>query len=561
MRFLKLGILVAVALSHTLLLANNVCTTRSRARGGIRGACGDRTLPADRTRNLHSNSIRLECSSEVDHYVRTPDPFVMNTKSVQEVVDEWLWAEEEDNPYKMQAWLHEHNKIPRWKGVIPYDTIEKWAWEDCVFGLDSSCPIEVKTRTVTRTDSEGKTYTETETYTEQPPCWHDETRYESRHCSSERMTFDSEFIRPSTDPNTAAKDSDAGHPGHANYWWNPSHPDYYDVLPSKYDLLPGEVEDVQIYSNASMSTRIEPTTKVGDAWNDYRFKHEIVGQGSSTSCEMRAPYNLPPLHLKVDIFTEKRKMGKKSPNALRAGGRDSEGNATDPLAFNQEADRAGNLMRTEPYELRLVDTSAFIVEAMARQSRKDTAAREAAKLEAGEGSNSTFEERKKVAELNQKLEEARQQKKSKKKSFYKETRVRVKLWEVTGFASRNIRLDKLYRTSAEIARADHYMVPLDEGADTLYKLGGIPHHLKPGYKYRLTVAMYNHGVPFYRQEGTGIDALESWYSDEIPLDFATPKAMKDERGVFERIVDHYNGSSAEKASNWWSVFTFKWMRD
>lgn len=526
---------------------DSICRTRRSSTSKQRGACADRFLPGNRTRNLHVNSIHLECSSEVDHFIRTPSPFLMNDKKQADVVNEWLWLEEEKDRVKMQKWQHEHVAIPKWSGSIPYDIIEKWQWEDCVLGYDSGCPWKTRIVKVPVYDKKGRqvgTRNEKESY--QPPCYHDETQYESRHCSSEQMNFDSEFIRPSTDPSVSATDSRGKqYPG---YVWNPSSPGYYDVIPSKYDLMPGELEDVQLYSNASLSPEISPMVKIGDAWNQYHYDIEIDGYGRSASCEMRRYYNKKDLHLSVRVLTDKRIIGKTTPNAFRVGATDADGNALSTLGFDLGLSKKGKEVRTRPNKIRLVDTSAFAIEAMARQSRKATASRELQKAAAGEGISSTVEERKEVAEQ------------SEKRGFYKDTRIRVKLWEVRGFFSRSIRLDKLYTDGSEVARSTFYLIPLD-AKDSLYEIMGFSHHLKPQQKYRLAVAMYNHGVPFYRKENDGINALEGWYSQDLPIDFETSVEMKDSRGFFERyFIDHANATTATKWADFWSLVTFEWLR-
>ena len=254
--------------------------------------------------------------------------------------------------------------------------------------------------------------------------------------------------------------------------------------------------------------------------------------------------------MKVRVITEKRRLGKKTPNAFRAYGLDSEGNHTPPLNFNLETNSKGKEIRTNPYQLSLVDTSSFVVEAMARQSRKSSADRELEKAANGEGSSTTKAEKKELAEQ------------SEKRGFYKDTRIRVKLIEVKGMLVRDIRLDKLYTNSADATRGSFYLIPLEEGADSLYKIMGFEHHLKPSQNYKISVAMYNHGVPFYKKEGTGIDALEGWYSDELPMPFTTHTEMNDKRGFVERyVIDHDNATTSEKWKDIWSLITFEWLRN
>lgn len=545
---LSLSLIFGILAPSIATAAKSICHTSSAPSANHIGACADRRLPKNRTRNLYRSSIHLECSSDVDHFIRTAQPFTTKDKSQTAVIEEWLWLSEENDRDKMQKWRQEHEGLIQWKGNLPYTTIEMWSWEDCVLGYDAGCPWEERWVDQPVYNKDGKqTGTKRVKERYQPPCYHDETQHESRHCSDELMTFDAEFVRPSRVDGEPAVDSDGRK--FAGYVWNPRSKGYYDVLPNKYDLLPGEIEDVQIYSNSFLGNVIIPIAKVGDAWNQYKFDLNLVNHGASASCEMRRHFNLADLHLKARVFAEDRIIGKATPNAFRAGGMDAQGNKTDSLAFNIEYLNGKTTVRTNPYELRLVDTSSFIIEAMSRQSRQAIADREAEKLARGEGSNTTPDERKQAEEQSEVLGGG---------GFNKDTRVRVKLWEIRDYA-RDIRLDKLYTDGARANRGSYYLIPLDK-QDSLYEIMGMTHHLKPGRAYQLTVAMYNHGVPFYRKENSGINALEGWYSGELPIDFSTPAEMTDERGFFEKyVVDHANASTTEKWQNIWSLLT-GWMR-
>src|SRR5690606_30791958 len=111
-------------------------------------------------------------------------------------------------------------------------------------------------------DDDGNAITETRMRS----CLHDEARHETRHCSDEVMNYEANYERPDLNvwgPGTSADDRGI----------DPLKR-YHDIIPNKYDLLPGETESIQIYNTSgnfslfdSGSTSLEPYVEFGDPWN------------------------------------------------------------------------------------------------------------------------------------------------------------------------------------------------------------------------------------------------------------------------------------------------------
>lgn len=54
--------------------------------------------------------------------------------------------------------------------------------------------------------------------------------------------------------------------------WNPSHPKYLDLLPNKFDLLPGEKETITVGLGGSASSSITAGARVDNGWNEYAVR-------------------------------------------------------------------------------------------------------------------------------------------------------------------------------------------------------------------------------------------------------------------------------------------------
>lgn len=420
--------------------------------------CGNRELPRDKVRKFKRHSNVLLCASGVDHYIRQMIPFNY---------DKWIdlgRAKTLEARKKMQA-FRQQEKLIKWSGVIGYQTIETWDWVAWVYGPDPSCGYDEVCSTYK--DSNGNTQ---KTCTQvMRSCYHNEPRTEYWHCSNEVMDFKSQFVRPSKDqwgPETVTEDPLTS---------------YDDSIPNKYDLLPGEVEDVQIFSNRSRSQTIRPQVEVGDAWNKYSMQISP----SSFNCVMGKRYKID-----VKINTVQR-LAKKTPNAFRPPKNEN--------LFAWMENAMGD--KITPSRIRLQDTSADMIEAIARHSRQFAAQKELLKAQYGLGFSTKDEDIKEMADSS---------------GFWKRTNVRIRLFEKR--FGRDFRPAANKKTNGgDVATGDMYNIRLrssdvDESMyqmsgftlfginpdDKLFKHIGIA--LIPGEEYEFRVSMYQRGVPFYLQD-------------------------------------------------------------
>jgi len=473
-----------------------LAATAAEARLGV---CGDRRLPPGRTREIRN--LRLECTSAVDHYIRTPVPFD---------ILEWRRAEARRERDVMQEIGRAQPEI-RWNGHLLYQTIERWDWTENVHGKHPSCGYDTRTWR----DSEGKEHT-TE---EMRSCWHDEDRSESRHCSTERMTYEAEFVRPPVSE------------------WNPRSSGYYDVLPNKYDLLPGEVEDVQVFSNSGQGARVRPVVEIGDAWNKYRAESVLDGWGAEAPCRFGQRFNL-----RARVHTLER-LHKATPNAFRMPV-DRHGRTMEALGWQEGMTTKGDFVRSIPREIRLVDASEVLIAALARQSRKFEKEIEIAKDEAGRGRSTPVEGTRDF---------------EKRAGFWQDTHVRIRLFKIERLA-RDVRVTRnLYVRGANASSQGSYKIPLVSGdsAADLYRASGpvtdswwsgMRVGLEPGRPYELYVSMYQKGVPFYAQDcdepenrnhwncRLGLRTENHWFSKELPVPFVT-EPMIEQRPAWQRLAD------------------------
>lgn len=485
------------------------------------GACGNRPLPSDKIRKLQRSSIRLECSANADHYVRYPQPF-----KGQSSYDEWAGIQNQKDRqlYRLDPATHPDIK---WSGVIPYQTIEKWTWVDWVYGADPICGYDT-IRSCSRDSQGNQTCTETKVM---KSCWHDETQYESRPCSTEKLSYTAEFKRPISINGKSPNN------------WNPSHPDYYDVIPNKYDLLPGEAEVIQTSSNTGLSQSIQPTIKIGDAWNKYTTQIAFENGARSINCDYNNVHERV-WNFDVTIHTEHR-IKKPSPNAFSvpSGGVSKAMRRSLIDAVGEE-----DLVPYEPQVLTLVDTSHRVISTMSRQSRDMTTQIEKAKVEVGKGSNEKTTD---VAES------------AKVSGFFKDTQVKVRLVEVTNMLSFNRNpTQPLYLSGSEVALGDNYELdvydpnysdydlyrskgPFDSLFGNFYDMFRVK--LRKNTDYKIMVSMYQKNVPFYNQKDDCnglLDGEDCYFSKELPVEFKTNNA--DNRPVWQKIYECWSAGISRK---------------
>lgn len=516
--------IVLVPMTSVAQQNSNHCNLSLR-EGDTRSVCNGRTLPRSKTRGITNR--RLVCTSNADTYIRTP----------QQIPDFEAWAAAiKVEGSRSQSAFAMRNLQPeiKWAGRVPYSTVERWEWEACVFGQAAHpCGTRQECRTVSvpysECDSQNKCTTryrqERQCDTIVNSCWYDQTVSEALHCSNESLTFDAKFERDAN--------------------WNPSNPDYYEFIPNKYDLLPGEVESVQVFNSSSVATRLSPKVEIGDAWNKYRPK--LSGSAIGAQCRQNANEQLS-----VSIVTERR-LKKNSPNAFRLPVR-FDGQSVPPLLWSRATDRAGNDVKSSPRELRLSDASSAMVALMARQSREN-AERERAKAEQGLG----------ITPDPQAPTQA-----NRVTGFFKDTSVRLRLvedkwWGKSIFSAPTEMRDAEAVSTANysfsrdqnIRTSDFWTIPLNDAASgvDLYRrsnwfdalLFGRQRALRPNQRYLIQVSMFQKGVPFYYQ-GCKDDPERSrfkcffgfgdHYSRPLEIPFWT-EANLDERSIIVRLLEFH----------------------
>ncbi len=475
---------------------------------GIGGVCGGRVIPSDKVRNFRNNY--LTCGSGADLYRRSFVPFDYTA---------WENLEIAGDRDAMQAFRQKEPLI-RWKGAVSFETIEHWDWTDCVLGQDPECGFheECHDETVTKTDSDGKTYSDTEEVciTVMNTCYHDENESESRFCSDERMDYEAQFVRPTKKE------------------WNPKSLNYYDIIPNKYDLLPGEMEVINVFSNARTDTKVKPTVEFGDPWNVYRTKLTILNNGhDQIYCKMNNPINL-----KVEIFTEARITEKNTPNTLRPPV-DEAGKERSPIKFLNQIAKGGSLARVKPRAIELIDASYTMIASMARQSRLFDSTLENAKQENGLGETQTPE--KYVSE----------KAKATRSGFFKDTQIRVQLYKMENW-SRDVRYTHNLFTNGSVSSSmgfyDINLIGNGTKETDLYRASGpisdrywehISVDLPPDRNFELSVAMMQKGVPFYKQPKSE-NEIESCFSKDLPIPFSSSDQV-DERNWTKRFNDRQGG--------------------
>jgi hypothetical protein len=523
--------------------SGNRCSTTSS--GSVASLCSGRVIPASKARNFHRGSQKMLCSSNVDHYIRRPQKF-----------DFTKWSTHVQNNQADQAFQYRRS-LPaiQWKGAVPFTTVEAWTWESCDYVTSSfHCGTTTKTRTydcsyTTPRSCDAKnrctggnrvSKTCTETYQDPNSCHADISQSEQWACSNEIMTYNAEYVRPDEKS------------------WNPKTPGFKDAIPNKYDLLPGEVEDVQVSNNASFETSVSPQITVGDAWNKYQFSKSINGT-TAVACVENGKY-----HAEIKVITQERIPSKKTPNAFRlphdAHGKKINAIEGEPVAlepsgsFTVEKVNEQNYIAGKPSALMLDDTSSSMMSLIAEQSRKN-APREQAKEQLGLGTNKDGSDDKKDP------------------GFFKFTKVKVEMisnnrywWNTT--STERIIVDDIdavqmdfraFSNNQDIAYSDLWKIVLNDPqkkGNNIYMVGESSERtLRPNQDYILKVSMYQKGAKdFYKQdceEDKNAWDCKWWalffkrsekdyYSDSLDVHFKTPEKMKDQRGFGRKMADFFD---------------------
>jgi hypothetical protein len=441
-----------------------------------------------------------------------------------------------------QIWQTDATKV-EWAGSIPYETVEAWDWTACEYGPAADpCGVDhvkVGTRDVqVGTKKNGDPiYRKEDVYEDRVrSCWHDVDQTERRECSVEEMKFNAHFRRPSPSewgPHLKGSKKGEG---------------YYDIIPNKYDLLPGEVEDVQIFNTkgsvfSSASEVLQPAVEIGDAWNNYDTSR-ITSRDGTLYCKYNKTYTID-----VEIETIKRRTDKKTPNAFRSPV-DEYGKTLEPIRWLEVQSRSGKYInRGEPVRILLSDASASVIASMAKQSRKfsediekaqaevDREQREA-KAEAGK-KNLRVEPVKKMSKKDQKNQKAK---------FHRNTLVRVRLFEDVWLGRPIFRTQEVIWSSGEMqvpGRIGQYEIRFDTqdpekypyrskapyGLDPL--LGQLHFAFRPKKNYYYEISMFQEGVDFYRQED---GVFTDKFSKPLKLNFKIQDIV-DQRSFVQKFLD------------------------
>lgn len=530
------------ALTSHSSFAGVQCLPGGGGRTIFSSVCGGRQIPLNKTREFRN--LRLVCSSNSSHHVRYYKPLPEKEMEEWRTLDFSIDDEEEIRALgadKVQAirrqmqslWQNTAHK-EEWSGSIPYETVEVWDWTACEYGPDrSACGVTVK-QVYRGKDKDGNSVYDT--VEEVNSCWHTEDYTERRQCSVEQMNFTAKFRRPSTAEWSPPLNRSTEKRGEG----------YYDIIPNKYDLLPGEVEDVQIYNTGGTflsggADVMSPKIEIGDAWNVYDTT-DIRALNGPLVCRMNTTYAID-----AQIETIKRRIDKKTPNAFRSPV-DEFGRQIQPIRWLEVQGRSGKYLKEgEPERILLSDASAVIIGAMANQSRKFSEDIEKAKAEVDREQRSVKE-----AEV-QKQNLASPPKKTvaekdKRKKFHRNTLVRVKLYEKVPWGRSILRTQEVIWSSGEMqlpGRVGQYEIRLGSqdpeknafkskanyGLDTF--LGSFPFNYRPNRNYFYEVSMFQEGVDFYIQED---GMFTDRFSKPLPLAF-TIQDIKDARAMWQRIVD------------------------
>ena len=361
-------------------------------------------------------------------------------------------------------------------------------------------------------------------------CEWEEDRVETRACSEEPVTFAIDFAKP-----------DAYDPE-----WVPGRAKYHDLLPNKYDLMPGEWELYTLLINSGTKDKtlgvgraegITAAIDVANAWNEYDYARPRLTCAKNT-----------PVHLNLKVTT-KHRIVRKAPNALDEVV-DRLGKGRGVQAEETYRDGDGTPVRGRPYRLQLTDHSNQAMLTAARQSRKFADLDPEARVTTLAGAPNPAGAR----EL----------------GFTKNTLLKIKIIEKGGcFGEGEKVFADVLDTTADLTKAegDTLLVPLDgsqAGVPTFYRpfgfigrllgtFGPLDLHLNPGLAYEFRVSMLQQGLPFYengcrhgRANCEPADANPRMFSEELKIKFvADPR--RDDRSWWQRYEYWYG-------KKWWNKF-------
>lgn len=344
-------------------------------------------------------------------------------------------------------------------------------------------------------------------------CEWDEDQTALRSCGQQSLAYKVQYQKPPTDYQPGAKG-------------------YHDLLPNKYDLLPGEWEQVTFQTNPSgRQSNILAHVKIENAWNEYEIKTQPV------LCRLGGDQQI-----EAQIVTKARIL-RRAPNSL-AESADQWGRVNSLVSDQRFVGDKGDPVRLRPHRIQLVDKSDEVLAAASRQSRKTTmqnpymketpyngpAQKAATALDFGFWKNTLLKI--KIVEKNNCLGEG-------EKIFADVLQTTTALTKFEGnhilvpLTGDSMGLKPLYRPFGRIGKVVQFFVP------------DIDLQLNPGMDYEFRISMVQQGLPFYENgcvDGSmTCDATQVHsrvYSDELRIQFkADPRV--DDRGWIQKFENWY----------------------
>ncbi|HRK08330.1 MAG TPA: hypothetical protein PLZ57_11220 [Pseudobdellovibrionaceae bacterium] len=556
-----------IALAMTCVTASvGMMSLPTLAHAEVIGACGT-PIPAHQSRR--AGNFQLVCGGGASRYIRTPERFDMAA---------WSRLERQGRRDEMLRMRQSTSNV-QWSGEISYATYDTWTYWTRQSGRNAqrcgttqvpySCqePVyerrcfEVPDAPSVSSPSGGGHYSpsapgqerrnsapreerrsafpsqrdpnatecrDVQTGTRTTTCYRTEANFceweeehsVSRHCSNEKLSYKIRMEKPDAN-------------------WAPGRdPRFLDILPNKYDLLPGEWEEFTLISNLGRGSQIRPRIDIENAWNRYQADFSA----SAFRCEKNSPQSL-----EVSVRTVER-IKRKSPNAF-ALPVDRQGRVREALAREQIGLDSAQFGAGEPYSIRLQDTSNAMILAAARQSRR---------FENLDGEVATVAQGPEALSVRE-------------SGFWKDTQFRVRLI-LKESIGRNVRISQDLVTHSGVVQSegDEVLLSLqgENGVNSFYRasgpleavLGGFwgqtRYRLQPGRHYELRIAMMQRGLPFYESgcdsgdaQCEGEAANHRFFSEDLVIDFQADSRV-DQRGYWQRFVDWHRRPLWQKFIPW-----------
>lgn len=309
--------------------------------------------------------------------------------------------------------------------------------------------------------------------------------------------------------------------------------DYVDILPNKWDLLPGETETVVTYANLGTSTTLRPAMAFSAGadpipWNEY----EAVASPAQVRCE----YGMVP-HINFKVITKGRNK-KNAPNPLALPVQEN-GQPAEALEFGQFGGK--------PVRAFLQDKSRATMLAASMHSRSFPRPEGAPEL-----AKDSMVTRAKVTQTIGDTDS---------NGFWVDTQFRLQLYKKDKW-NRWVKLTmpdkrttralgvKIFRDSVEVGlNATNGGEDFDRATGPLNGVLGpfwraIGTHLTPGHKYFIKLQVTQRGLPFYNggcKDGKSTcegeeQADEKQWSEPLWIDWTAPENV-DNRTFLQRWKD------------------------